>query len=118
MLLDSQLDPDEILAVYLLWELLSIVPSVANEQQDHLGGLLHFFMPAKCLFDQRLTDESSNYQIFQRFCSIYLSIYLSIFRLSKSCNLHPFYLNLSIYLPIHSSIYLTKLLLCVFLNLK
>ena len=44
MLLDSQLDLEEILAVYLLWELLIFVPLVTNEQQEHLC-LLQIFMP-------------------------------------------------------------------------
>ena len=55
MLADLQLDIEEILAVYLLWELLSFVPSVTNEQQKHLG-FLHFFIPSKSLFDLRLTE--------------------------------------------------------------
>ena len=38
-------------------ELLSFVPSVTNEQQEHLV-LLYFFMPDKCLFDIRLTEHA------------------------------------------------------------
>ena len=57
MLLDSQFDREEIFAVYVLWELLSFVPLVTNEQQEHLG-LLHFFMTSKCLFDLGLSEGS------------------------------------------------------------
>ena len=43
MLLDSQFDLEEILAVYVLWELLSFVPAVTTEQQEHLTWFVAFF---------------------------------------------------------------------------